>query len=149
MQSGGGSTRPAQPHDLVPYIEAACVELGYLRAGIAPGLAYVMWAQWHEDDAPQVFRSLGHRIKREVLVARGILPQTVLTNEAWEWMTEAGRQVGPVSAYIHSIRLASGLWLNDYKERNPRWWLARRRAQEDRPAGAPNPAAPADRAAIN
>jgi hypothetical protein len=56
--------------------------MGYLTADVAPGMAYVIWAQWLENDAPVVFRGLGHRIKREMLVERGILPQTVLTHEA-------------------------------------------------------------------
>ncbi len=130
MQSSGGRTRPAGPGEMIPYVDRACSELGYLNAAVTPGLAYVIWAQWHEDDAPQVFRALGHRIKREVLVERGILPQTVLTHEAWAAMTDAGRAVGPVQTYIQTIRRASGLWLEDYKVRNPRWVFAFKRAQE-------------------
>lgn len=130
MQSSGGRTRPAEPAHLVPYVERACSELGYLGPAITLGLAYVMWAQWHEDDAPQVFRALGHRIKREVLVERGILPQTVLTYEAWDAMTDAGREAGPVQAYNRTVRKAANLWLDDYKVRNPRWVFAFKRAQE-------------------
>jgi hypothetical protein len=130
MQSSGGRTRPVGPGELIPYVDRACSELGYLKPDVAPGLAYVIWAQWHDDNAPQVFRALGHPIKREVLVERGILPQTVLTHEAWDAMTEAGRAVGPVQSYIRTIRRASNLWLEDYKVRNPRWVFAFRRAQE-------------------
>jgi hypothetical protein len=130
MQSSGGRTRPTGPSEMIPYVDRACLELGYLHAAVAPGLAYVIWAQWHEDDAPQVFRALGHRVKREVLVERGVLPQTVLTHEAWDALTEAGRAVGPVQAYIRTIRRASSLWLEDYKIRNPRWVFAFKRAQE-------------------
>jgi hypothetical protein len=130
MQSSGGRTRPSGPVELIPYVERACSKLGYLTANVVPGMAYVIWAQWHENDAPVVFRGLGHRIKRDVLVERGILPQTVLTHEAWAAMTEVGRAVGPTQAYMRTIRKASGLWLEDYKLRNPRWWVAFKRAQE-------------------
>jgi hypothetical protein len=134
MQGSGGRTRPARPGELIPYVGRASSELGYLNAAVAPGLAYVIWAQWHDDDAPHVFRALGHRINREVLVEQGILPQTVLTQEAWNAMTDAGRAVGPVQAYIRTIRRASSLWLEDYKIRDPRWVFAFKRAQES--AGA-------------
>ena len=59
MQSSGGRTRPSGPVELIPYVEWAYSELGYLTVDVAPGMAYVIWAQWHENDAPVVFRGLG------------------------------------------------------------------------------------------
>jgi len=130
MQMSGGRTRPSRAVELIPYVERACSELGYVKEDVSAGMAYVIWAQWHQNDAPLVFRSLGHRIKREILIERGILPQTVLTHEAWDALTEAGRRVGPTQSYIQTMRQASNLWLDNYKARNPRWWLAHKRAQE-------------------
>ena len=130
MQGWGGRTRPADAQALVDDVRAACRELGYIEESIAAPLAYVMWGHWHANDAPVVFRAIGRRIKREVLVARGILPQTVLTDEAWAAMTEEGRRVGPVQAYQRTATQASARWLDGYKRRNPRWLFAFRRAQE-------------------
>jgi hypothetical protein len=50
-------------------------------------------------------------------VERGILPPTVLTHEAWDALTEAGRAVGPVQTYIRTIRRASGLWFEAFLRR--------------------------------
>jgi hypothetical protein len=130
VQSSGGKTRPADLAALYEHDISACRKLDYLHPAVAPALAYVMRVHWHDDNAQTVFRSIGHRIKRGVLVQRGILPQTVLTHEAWADMTGRGRAVGPVQAYNQTIRHASHLWLECYQLRNPRWILARPRAQE-------------------
>jgi hypothetical protein len=132
MQSFAGRTRPANAVALIEHVATACYELGYLMPEVAPALAYVIWAQWHENDAPRVFRALGHRIKREMLAERRILPQTVLTDEAWTAMTAEGRNIGPIQAYNRTVRKAADLWLNEYKLRNPRWIFAFRRSQEGR-----------------
>jgi hypothetical protein len=130
MQGWAGRTRPSDAAALTPYVARASRELGYLDPTAAPAVAYVMWAHWHTNDAPQVFRSLGQRMKGDALVAQGILPQTVLTHEAWAVMTAAGRKLGPVQAFSKTMQHAARLWLEDYKVRNPRWMYAFRRSEE-------------------
>ena len=120
MKAWGGKERPDGPEALEPLLREACATLGLVEPGLAGGMAYVMWACWNGNDAPAVFRGIGRPIDRQALVARGVLPQARVSEEAWAGLTARGRERGPVGAYAATFRAAAELhWLRRHPQQVP------------------------------